>query len=539
MKKGLLVPLVVAASVGVLLVSAWVGFALRGTPASPEPRWDVLIAGGLLVDGSGSPPRRADVAVRDGRIAAVGSLSGEAELVVDASGRVVAPGFIDVHTHSESIADLPLAENFLRMGVTTVVTGNCGSSATDLEAFFEKLESVGTGPNVASLIGHNSLRRRAMGGNFTREPSETEEAEMHRLAEDAMRAGALGLSTGLIYNPGTFATTEEIVALARIAAAHGGIYVSHMRNENYRIFEAVEELLTIAREAAIPAQISHIKLSGPTAWGRSEELLALLDRVREEEGLRIAHDQYAYPASSTGLSQLIPAAAREGSAADFLARVADPEQKAEIARQMERMRAGIGREDYAYAVVARYRADPELAGLSIPEAAMLRRGSDSIEDQVELILEIHANGGGGAVYHTMDEADLRRFMAHPMTMVASDGGPRRFGADLPHPRSYGNNARVLARYVREEGLLSLEEAVRKMTSLPASFFQLEGRGEVRVGAIADLVVFDPETVSDPADFRDPHRYATGFDWVVVNGVAAIAEGELSGERPGRPVRRGE
>lgn len=519
-----------------LLVLGACFLTMSGSARGEE--WDLVIVGGRVVDGSGQPARVAQVAVHEGRIAAIGESVGEGRQRLDATGKVVAPGFIDVHTHSENLASLPVAENFLRMGVTTLVTGNCGASQTDVAAFFRELEEIGVSLNVATLIGHNSVRRQAMGGSLLRPPTPEQLAEMERLVDQAMQDGAVGLSTGLIYVPGTYAKTDEILALARRAAAHGGLYVSHMRYETARIFEALEEFLTIAREARIRAQVSHIKLTGPTAWGQAERVLAILEEAREE-GLALTHDLYAYDASSTGLAQLIPSEAREGTLQDYLRRLDNPDEKAKIIAEMKRMREAIGRPDYAYAVIARYPADPELNGLSIPAAAKRRRGSDSLEDQVELILQIHAQGGGSAIYHGMNEADLKVFMAHPATMIASDGGPRRLGEDLPHPRSYGNNARVLARYVREQGLLGLEEAVRKMTSLPAEVYRLKDRGELRVGAVADLVVFDPEQVADPATFEDPHQYALGFSEVIVNGVPVILAGNLLEARPGRAVRRGE
>jgi N-acyl-D-amino-acid deacylase len=499
--------------------------------------WDLVIVGGTVVDGSGKAGVVADVGVKGGRIGAIGKGIGTGVNQIDARGKVVAPGFIDVHTHSEDVCEVPGAENFLRMGVTTIVTGNCGTSETDVGAFFEKVETTGVGVNVAMLIGHNSVRRKAMGGSFLRAPTGEQMEVMKGLVDEGMKDGAVGLSTGLIYNPGAFAKTEEVLELAKVAAAHDGVYVSHMRSETVKIFEAIEEFMTIARGAKIRAQVSHLKLSGPTAWGKAAEVLAVLDKGRAE-GLRITHDQYAYTASSTGLAQLIPDVAREGTREDFRARIADPVKKATIVEQMERMREHAGREDYGYAVIARYAADPALNGMSLREAAKLRRGSESVEAQVELILEIEANGGGSGVFHGMNEQDLQVFMRHPLTMVASDGGPRKFGEDVPHPRSYGNNARVLGRYVRELKVLELEEAVRKMSALPAEVFQLKDRGMLKAGAIADVVVFDPATVNDPSVFEDPHHYAEGFSAVLVNGVPVIEAGEMTEARPGVVVRRG-
>lgn len=513
-------------------------YAMSLGPTMASAEWDVLIAGGTVVDGSGSAGVRADVALLDGRIAAVGSDLGPANKIINAEGQVVAPGFIDVHTHAENICALPSAENFLRMGVTTIVTGNCGTSATNVRDFFKEIEATRVGLNVAMLIGHNSVRKQAMGGSFLRAPTTAQLDEMRRLVDEAMVDGAVGLSTGLIYNPGAFAKTDEVLELAKVAAQHGGVYVSHMRNESVKIFEAIDELMTIARGAKIRAQVSHIKLTGPTSWGKTTEVLKLLDKGRAE-GLQITHDQYAYTASSTGLGQLIPDAAREGTREDYKARIADPEKKATIIEQMKTMRERIGREDYTYAVIARCPSDPELNGKNLREAAKMRRGSEAVEEQVELVLEIEANGGGSAVFHGMNEEDLQVFMKHPLTMVASDGGPRKLGEDVPHPRSYGNNARVLGRYVRDLKVLDLEDAVRKMSALPAEVFRLKDRGVLKKGAVADVVVFDPKMVDDPSTFEDPHHYATGFSAVVVNGVPVIEAGELTENRPGRPVRRAE
>ena len=504
----------------------------------PAADWDCVIRGGRVVDGTGASAVQADIAILEGRIAAIGHDLGPAKRSIDAQGRVVAPGFIDVHTHSESIGEIPSAENFLRMGVTTIVTGNCGTSVTDVKRFFGEVEATGVGVNVATLIGHNAVRRAAMGGSFLRAPTGAQLEEMKRLVDVAMAEGAVGLSTGLIYNPGAFAKTDEVLELAKVAAKHGGLYVSHMRNESVKILEAIEELMTIARGAQVRAQVSHIKLTGPTSWGKTAEVLKLLDRGRAE-GLQITHDQYAYTASSTSLGQLIPDAAREGTREDYRARIADPAKKATIIQQMKAMRERIGREDYEYAVIARYQADPALNGKSLREAAKLKRGSAAVAEQVELILEIEAQGGGSAVFHGMNEDDLQVFLKHPLTMVASDGGPRKLREDVPHPRSYGNNARVLGRYVRDLKLMTLEEAVRKMSQLPAEVFRLKDRGVLKVGAVADVVVFDPVKVNDPSTFEDPHHYAEGFSAVLVNGVPVIDQGVLTGQRPGRVVRREE
>lgn len=510
-------------------------FTLLTGQAAPLSPFDLVVRSGRIVDGNGNPAYFGDIGIRDGRIAGIGKIDAEARQVIDARGMVVAPGFIDVHIHAENVASVPRAENLVRMGVTSIVTGNCGGSALNVGQFFRRIEDTGVSLNVATLIGHNTVRSEAMGGSFDRPPTPAELERMKALVEQGMQDGAVGLSTGLIYLPGTFAKTDEIVELAKISARYGGAYSSHMRNEGTEIDSALEELFRIAREAKIRAEVSHIKLSGRTAWGRAEAVLALIERARAE-GLDITQDQYAYTASSTGISQLIPSGAREGGNGEFQRRIADPEQKARIVAQMKEMLRRSGRENYEYAVIASYSADRSLNGKNIVEAARIKRGSDSLDDQIELILEIQKSGGASGVFHGMNEEDLQKFLRHPNTMIASDGGPRENDSSVPHPRSYGNNARVLARYVRELKVLRLEDAIRRMTSLPATTFRLQDRGSIRVGAWADLVIFDPATVQDVATFNDPHHYATGIPHVLVNGVPVIRDGVHTGARPGKALR---
>ena len=495
--------------------------------------YDVLIRHGRVVDGTGNPAFFADVGIRDGRVVGIGKISDDAALVIDAKGLVVAPGFIDVHTHAEDIDDLPLGENFLRMGVTTLVLGNCGSSAPDVAGFFRRLEATNISPNVATLIGHGTVRGKIMGGSFMRPPSAEELEKMKGMVEQGMKDGAVGLSTGLIYLPGTFAKTEEIIELAKVASRYDGIYASHMRDEGQGIFEALNELFRIAREAGIRAEVSHIKLSGRSNWGRTAKVLAAIEAARAE-GLDITQDQYTYTASSTGISQLVPDKWREGGR--FKERLADPGDKANLVAEMKDRLKTNGRDDYAYAVIASYRQNPALNGLNIVEAARKVRSSDSLEDQIELILEIQLNGGASGIFHGIDEEDLQEFLRHPNTMFASDSGVRKFQDGVPHPRGYGNSARVLARYVRDLKLLRLEDAIRRMTSLPATTFRLKDRGQLREGSWGDLVLFDPARVQDESTFGEPHHYATGFAWVLVNGVPVVKQDAHTGARPGRPVR---
>jgi N-acyl-D-amino-acid deacylase len=512
-------------------VSLMVGLAVSAL----GQEFDLVLRGGRVIDGTGNPAFFADVAIKEGRIAAVGRIEGRGAREVRADGMVVAPGFIDVHTHAENIQRMPLGENFLRMGVTTLVLGNCGGSELDIREYLRKLEGGGISPNVCTLIGHNTVRREAMGGSFDREPTPSEMAKMKELVDRAMGDGAVGLSTGLIYLPGTFSKTDEIVELARVAAAYDGIYASHMRSEGNAIFRALEELFTVAREAKIRAQISHIKLSGNAMWGRAAEVLDAIERARAE-GLDITQDQYAYTASSTGISALIPSWAREGTAEDYRRRITDSQERARIVQAMKDGLKASGRAGYGYAVVASYSRDRSFNGKRVPEIARERTGRDDLDAQIDLVLEIHANGGASGVFHGMSEEDLRRFMLHPNTMVASDSGVRDQGESVPHPRGYGNNARVLGRYVREEGVLRLEDAVRRMTSLPAQAFRLRDRGQVAEGFWADLVVFDPARVSDPSQYDDPHHFSVGFEWVLVNGVPVVEKDRHLGERPGKALR---
>jgi N-acyl-D-amino-acid deacylase len=498
--------------------------------------FDFVLRHGRVADGTGRPAMAADVAVQNGVIVAVGSVPGKGTVEYDARGCIVAPGFIDVHTHAEDLDERPLAENFLRMGVTTLVLGNCGSSALNIGDFFAQLESLTFSPNVATLIGHGTVRRRAMRGSFDRPPTEMELAEMRALVRRGLEEGALGLSTGLIYLPGVFAKTEEIIALAQVVGEFGGIYATHQRSESAEILTSLEEIFRIAREAKVRAQISHLKLSGPANWGRAAEVLGAIERARRE-GLEVTQDQYPYTASSTGLSQLVPESMREGGREKFLERLADPGMKARCIAEMKATLRKRQSEDYAYAVVASYQPDPSFNGRNIVEIARQTRCTDTLDEQIETILEIERNGGATGVFHGMSEDDLTAFMRHANTMFASDSGVRAWQVGVPHPRGYGTTARILGEYVREKKVLGLEEAVRRMTALPAQTFRLAGRGAIHVGAAADLVVFDPATVTDPSTYRDPHHYATGFRCVFVNGVLVVQDDTHTGARPGQILRR--
>jgi len=506
-------------------------------PSFSAPKYDLIIRNGRIVDGTGAAWFRGDLAISGGKIAAIGELdpSSSATTVVDAADKYVAPGFIDVHTHCEGDMDRePEAQNFIRMGVTTLVTGNCGSSTTNIGDEFTSLTKQGIGVNYATLIGHNSVRRKVM-ENVNRDPSTTELLAMKELVAKGMREGAVGLSTGLIYNPGIFTKTEEIVELAREVAKYKGIYVSHMRSEGLNVTKAIDEALTIGLQAKVPVNISHFKVSAPKRFGQSSQTLQMVEDARQA-GQDVTVDQYVYTASSTGISTFLPEWASEGNSTEVRNRLMDPTTRKRLIEQIVEERIEQGRQNLDYAKIASFRGDPSVNGKSILEVAKLWKNSDSWEAQVDTVLDIVTSGGAGMVFHSMDEMDVQRIASYPHTMFASDSGVRQFKQGVPHPRGYGNNARVLGRYVRDLKLLRLEDAVRKMTSLPARTMRFMDRGILRPGMAADVVVFDFEKVNDASTFEQPHAYAEGFNYVLVNGVPVINAGELTQARSGQVLR---
>ena len=517
----------------VVILALGFGARLRGRAADKAPVYDLVFREARVVDGTGGPSYVASVAVEGGRIATVGAVdAAEARRLVDAAGLVVAPGFVDVHTHAEEGLRLrPGAENLLLDGVTTIVTGNCGTSELDLGAFFRELRASGTSVNVASLVGHNRLREQVM-GTVARDPTPEELARMVSLVEAAMGDGALGLSTGLVYVPGTYAQTPELVALARAAGRHGGLYASHVRDEGALVVEAVEEALQVGRDTGVRVEISHLKVTSKRRFGESARTLDLIAQAREQ-GLDVAVDQYPYTASSTSLGVLLPSWALAGPPGELSRRLRRPSVRRRIAAEMQRtIQDRDGRNRLEYAVVARCSWDESLEGLSVSEihSTWGRRGG--LEREIQTVLDMMAKGGAQMVYHSMDEGDLERIAQSPFTMFASDAGVLEPDRGRPHPRAYGTHARVLRRYVRERRLVTLEEAVRRMTSLPAGHFGLDGRGRLAPGLSADLVVFDPAEVVDRATFERPHAHPDGIRFVVVNGEVAAEDGRPTGARPG-------
>lgn len=522
--------LLTALALGVLLFER-----TRADVQASAPLYDLLITNARVVDGSGNPWFRADVAIKDGRILRIGRVSPEAAArTIDAHGQIVAPGFIDVHTHVESIYNLPAAENFVRMGVTTLVTGNCGGSVTNVAEFLGRIKEKPLTVNLATLIAHGSVRRQVMGLG-DRAPTADELKQMESLVEQGMKDGAVGLSTGLIYVPGTYAETDEIVSLARVAARYGGLYATHMRSEGDKVADAIRESIQIGELAGLPVEISHFKISNKKLWGQSPMTLGLVREARAR-GLQVTVDQYAYTASSTSLDARLPAWFRAGGFEEAKKRLADKATRERVISDTRELLQKSGFKDYAFAVVASYGPDKSFNGKSIAEITKKVKGKSDVNSQIEQMLEMYEAGGAGMIYHGMDEDDVKRIMQEPFTMIASDSGVRQADESMPHPRGYGNNARVLGRYVRELKLIALEDAVRKMTSLPAQTFGFRDRGLIREGFAADLVIFDENTISDRATFDKPHQFPTGISYVIVNGATVIENEQLMASRPGVALR---
>jgi N-acyl-D-aspartate/D-glutamate deacylase len=499
--------------------------------ADPAVEADVIVRGVLLFDGSGKPGQKGDLAIKGDRIVAVGAVTVTGKpRVIDGSGLIAAPGFIDLHTHSDTALTQPATRanlSYLCQGVTTVVTGNCGFGPTDVAAYFKTLEEGGIGSNLIHQVPHNAVRQRVM-GNANRAPTAAELKQMETLVEEGMKHGAWGLSTGLIYNPGTYAKTDELIALARVAARHGGFYASHIRDEGTGLLAAIDEILTIGREARLPVHISHMKVSSRKAWGKAADAIALVEQARAK-GQIVSADQYPYIASSTSLAAtLIPPQFREGSHKDLLARLDDPEQGPRVRKGIEeRLESRKG----APLRIAAYAKRPDWQGKDLAAIAAQEKRTP-----LDLVLEIERNGGASIVSFGMNEEEVRLIMKQPFVATASDGSSQVPAATVPHPRSYGCFPRKIGLYALKEKVISLEHALRSASGLPADILRLPERGYLKPGWFADVVVFDPLTFRDQATFEQPHQYSTGVRYLFVNGRLAIDEGKFTGELPGRVLR---
>jgi dihydroorotase/N-acyl-D-amino-acid deacylase len=500
------------------------------------PVYDLLIRNARVVDGTGAAWFRADVAVKGDTIAAVGKLeAGSGKKSVDARGLILAPGFLDTHSHGlRGLFNHPEAENLIRQGVTTIIEGPDGSSPLPIGPFLEKLAKTPIGVNTGLLAGHGTIRGRVMNSENRRAtPDEIE--RMKALMREAMEQGAFGLSTGLFYVPGNYAPAEEVIELAKIAGAMGGVHTSHMRDEAARVVESVAETIRIGEEGRLPTQVTHHKIIGKANWGKSVETLRLVEEARRR-GVDVTIDQYPYTASSTGTGALFPQWSMAGGSSALRERLSAAEQRAKIkAEIVHRILNDRGGGDARNVVIASCGFDPSLAGKSLADITRERGREATVENAAETAIELQLKGGCSAIYHAIGEEDVERIMRYPHTMIASDGGIPAFGQGVPHPRNYGTFARVLGRYVREKKILTLEEAVRRMTSLPAQRFSIWDRGVIRPWMKADLALFDPETIADKADFGNPHQYAEGVHSVWVNGVAALEDGRMTGDKGGRPL----
>ena len=517
--------------------------------------FDLVLRGGRVLDGSGAPDYSADVGVEDGRIAAIGRLeNAAARQTIDITGLTVCPGFIDAHCHSDGLpfGDPPNAAKVLQ-GVTTEVNGNCGSTLfpllpatrhlliehqsglfentpfdwSDLAEYAQRLRQVGPVSNIVQLVGQGALRAAVMG--FDRRPATPDEVSaMRRLLATALEQGAIGMSSGLIYAPGLYADTDEIVELAKELRPIGRPYTSHIRGETHTLFQAVDEAVTIGQRAGVPVQVSHLKLAGRSNHGRAEELLRTLERWRER-GVDVTGDVYPYDGGSTRMAALLPPWCHEGGRAQLLERVASPTDREQIRRDFAEgipgwdNLAGAAGWDQTYVATA---DNPEFLGRSVGQIAA-QLGTDEVDAFCTVLLE--EEGRPTVIVRMMAEPDIRAILAHPLVMIGSDA---IISSGRPHPRLWGTFPRVLGHYARDVGLFSQAEAVRKMTSFPAQKFSLWDRGLIRPGMAADLVVFDPATVKDRATYDDPEQAPIGLRYVIVNGTLSVRDGAYNGARAG-------
>lgn len=496
--------------------------------AQQSPEFDVILSGGRIHDGAGNPWFIADIAIKGDAIAAIGNLSTRtAALRIDARGLAVAPGFIDTHSHGRrGIFEVPLAENQIRQGVTTIVEGPDGSSPLPIKPFLDRVATAKPAINFGMLAGQGSIREQVIGLK-DRKATPEELERMKQIMRQAMLDGAFGISTGLFYLPGAFTPTSEVVELSKVASAMGGVYTSHMRDEAAKVLDSVRETIRIGEESGVPVQLTHHKIIGSGNWGLSVKTLQLVDDARER-GLDVTIDQYPYTASSTGLAALFPRWALESGQKAFLERANAPAQRARMkAEIVVNILTDRGAGDPKNIVFASCGFDKSLAGKNLGDI------SKSVEDAADVAIELQKKGGCSMIYHAINEDDVVRIMRYPFTMIASDGGIPVFGSDVPHPRNYGTFARVLGRYVREKKVLTLEDAIHRMTGLPATRFKIFDRGLLHVGMKADIAVFNPDTVIDKSEFGNPHQYAEGFRHVLVNGKPVLLDGKMTGARPGQ------
>jgi len=501
---------------------------------SSKKSYDLVIKSGFIVDGTGNPWFKADIGIKDKKISKIGSIDKDkAERLIDARNLIVCPGFIDIHTHCDrDIVNVPSADNYIYQGVTTVIGGNCGGHPFPLNEHFKKIKKRGISVNFGSFVGHNTIRQEVMGFKMSN-PTEEEMIKMKALIDQEMKAGALGFSTGLSYLPGTYSNTEEIVQLASVISGYGGIYASHIRDQGLRITEAIEEAISIGEKNDIPVQISHIKLADEAVWNQLEKITNPIEEARSR-GVEVTVDQYPYTATSSGFDSSFPSWAFEGGKEKFLERLKDEKAYEEIKSYIIKRRLssirGINKLETIY--IASSQRFPELEGKSLQETLVSKGKKPTVDNAADLVIDIEKNGGASAVFFQMDEKDVENLMRIPYTMYASDGGIEVVGRGVPHPRNYGTFPRIIARYVREKKILPLEEAVRKMTSMPAQTLRLKERGLIKEGMFADITIFDENEFEDKATLAEPHRFSLGLKYVIVNGELVVENGKQNSKHPG-------
>jgi N-acyl-D-aspartate/D-glutamate deacylase len=524
-------------------VALALALTLFATPLALQAPYDVVIRGGRVLDGMGNPWIVADVAIRDGRFARVGAVGGPGRVEIDARGRYVSPGWIDMMDQSGGI--LPrngLAENKLRMGVTSAIGGEGGTPvpADRVAEYFAMLEKNGISLNFGSYFSETQARNAVL-GNTSRQPAADELVKMQAILETAMRAGAMGMTTALIYPPSSFAKTDELVEMARVAARYGGIYATHMRDEGKDLIAAIQEAIEIGERAGLPVEIFHLKAAWQPGWGTLMRRAGETIEAARARGVDVAADMYVYMAGGTGLEATIPTWAQEGGRGALIKRLKDPEVRERLKKEMatglpgwSNLLEAAGGWDRVVLANARSDDNARFTGKSIAAIA-----AEWNKDPADAAFDLISEGSGRvmAIYHMMTEADVETALRFPWTSIGSDAGAAATdgGQDptgLTHPRAYGNFPRVIARYVRERGVLTLEEAIRKMTSWPATRMRLAGRGAIREGLWADVVVFDYERIQDRATYEEPRRAPEGIDWVLVNGQVVIDHGKHTGARPG-------